>query len=178
MAVLANRGHGENGARQGNCCGNLERVLVAGDEASGASGVPGTPVAEAATIAPMTAIPSEPPTWRPLFRTAEPTPALSTGTEPMAAAVIGVITIAMPKPPMRSPGRMSQKFEVASSREKMSSEIERSSIPPATSQREPTRSEYFPAMGATRMIRTVIGRKDAPVWTAEKPSTFWMKSEL
>src|SRR5206468_13089395 len=30
-------------------------------------------------IAPMIAIPSEPPTWRKLFNTPEPTPALSTG---------------------------------------------------------------------------------------------------
>ena len=79
---------------------------------------------------------------------------------------------------MRSPGRTSQKFEVWSSREKIRSEIERRTIPPPMSQREPTRSEYFPANGATRMMRTVIGRNDAPVWTAEQPRMFWMKSEL
>ena len=39
----------------------------------------------------MIAMPSEPPTWRMLFRTAEPTPALSRRTEPIAAAVVGVI---------------------------------------------------------------------------------------
>ena len=50
-------------------------------------------------MAPITAIPSEPPTWRKLLRTPEPTPALSTGTEPMAADVIGDIVIAMPNPP-------------------------------------------------------------------------------
>ena len=33
----------------------------------------------------MSAMPSEPPTWRKLFSTPEPTPALSTGTEPIAA---------------------------------------------------------------------------------------------
>ena len=54
----------------------------------------------AATIAPVIAIPSEPPTWRALFSTAEPTPALSRWTEPIAAAVVGVIVIAMPTPPM------------------------------------------------------------------------------
>ena len=58
---------------------------------------------DAATIAPIKAIPSEPPTWRMLFSTAEPTPALSTGTEPMAAAVVGVIASDMPKPPSTSP---------------------------------------------------------------------------
>ena len=35
-------------------------------------------------------------------------------------------------------------------------------IPPVISQREPMRSESFPAMGATRMINTVIGRNAAP----------------
>jgi hypothetical protein len=63
-------------------------------------------------MAPITAMPSAPPTWRMLFRTADPTPALSTGTEPIAAAVVGVITIAIPNPPTRRPGRTSQKFEV------------------------------------------------------------------
>ena len=48
----------------------------------------------AATIAPITAIPSDPPTWRAEFRTAEPTPALSTGTALIAAAVTGVIVSA------------------------------------------------------------------------------------
>ena len=63
-------------------------------------------------MAPMTAIPSAPPTWRMLFRTAEPARALSIGTEPVAAAVVGVITIAVPNPPTRRPGRTSPKFEV------------------------------------------------------------------
>ena len=35
------------------------------------------------------------------------------------------------------------------------------------SQREPIRSEVFPAIGASRMIRIVIGRNAAPAWTAE-----------
>ena len=63
------------------------------------------------TIAPMIAIPSEPPTWRNLLSTADPTPALSTGTAPIAAADVGAIDIAIPAPPMRSAGSMSQKFE-------------------------------------------------------------------
>ena len=80
------------------------------------AGVPRVPVwICVATTAPITAIPSEPPTWRMLLMTAEPTPALSTGTEPIAAAVVGVITRAMPKPPTSSPGRMFQKLEAASS---------------------------------------------------------------
>jgi hypothetical protein len=52
----------------------------------------------------MSAIPSEPPTWRKLLRTPEPTPALSTGTAPIAAAVIGDIVIAIPTPPTTMAG--------------------------------------------------------------------------
>ena len=44
-----------------------------------------------AMIAPISAIPIEPPTWRDAFRTAEPTPDLSTGTDRIAAAALGVI---------------------------------------------------------------------------------------
>ena len=62
----------------------------------------------ATTIAPMSAMPSEPPTWRKLFSTPEPTPALSTGTDPIAAAVVGVIAIAIPTPPSTIPGRIAQ----------------------------------------------------------------------
>ena len=59
----------------------------------------------------MTAIPSEPPTWRKLLRTPEPTPALSTGTAPMAAEVIGDIVIAIPTPPRIIDGSSVQKSE-------------------------------------------------------------------
>ena len=47
-------------------------------------------------IAPISAIPVEPPTWRHALRTAEPTPAFSTGTARIAAAELGVIVIAIP----------------------------------------------------------------------------------
>ena len=40
-------------------------------------------------------------------------------------------------------------------------------MPAPISQREPTRSESFPAIGATRMIRTVIGKKIAPAFVGE-----------
>src|SRR6266545_1761612 len=62
-----------------------------------------------ATIAPMIAIPSEPPTWRMLFSTAEPTPALSGRTELIAAAVVGAIAADIPTPPSSIAGRSVQK---------------------------------------------------------------------
>ena len=111
----------------------------------------------------MIAIPSEPPTWRMLLMTAEPTPAFATGTAPIAAAVVGAIVVASPKPPTSRPGRMFQKDELASSVPKRISETASRVIPAPMSQRAPTRSEKRPAIGATRMIRTVSGRNVAPV---------------
>ncbi len=61
-----------------------------------------------ARIAPITAIPSAPPTWRNVFNMPEPTPDLSTGTELSAAAVIGVIVLAMPTPPRIMAGSNNQ----------------------------------------------------------------------
>ncbi len=118
-------------------------------------------------IAPSKAMPSEPPTCRMLFRTADPTPALSTGTELIAVAVVGLIDIAMPAPPISSAGRMSQKFECSPRRANRSSEPETRVIPAPTSQREPTRSVIRPAIGATSTISTVIGRNVAPAFVAE-----------
>ena len=115
----------------------------------------------------MTAIPSEPPTWRMLFSTAEPTPALSTGTACMAVAVVGAIDIAIPAPPIRSAGKMSQKFECRSSWPKITSEPATRVIPEAISQRDPKRSLTFPAIGARKTMQSVIGRKVAPAWVGE-----------
>ena len=67
-----------------------------------------SPPMSCAMIAPMTAIPVEPPTWRAAFSTAEPTPDLSTGTERTAAAALGVMTSDIPAPPTKSAGSRSQ----------------------------------------------------------------------
>ena len=79
---------------------------------------PGRPLAWSATIAPIRAIPTEPPTCRIAFSTAEPTPDLCTGTARIAAAAVGVIAIAIPKPPRMKPGSRFQKSEVVLSCEK------------------------------------------------------------
>ena len=115
----------------------------------------------------MIATPSEPPTWRMLFSTPEPTPALSIGTELIAAAVVGVIAIAIPAPPTSSAGKRFQKDECWVSNEKRTSERLTRPMPPPISQREPMRSESFPATGAKKMMQRVIGRKDAPACTGE-----------
>ena len=98
--------------------------------------------------------------------TPEPTPALSTGTDPIAAAVVGAMVIAIPTPPTSRPGRIAQNDERASSVPNRTRATASRLIPPAISQRAPMRSENLPAIGATRMISTVIGRNVAPVWIA------------
>ena len=115
----------------------------------------------------MMAIPSAPPTWRDVFSTPEPTPALSTGTDPIAAEVVGVIASAMPIPPTTSAGNRSHQVELSSSKENRRSETLTRSMPPLISQRDPIRSESFPAIGATKMMQSVIGRNDAPASTGE-----------
>src|SRR5262245_27331955 len=101
-----------------------------------------------------------------LLITAEPTPALSTGTEDIAAAVVGAIVIPMPNPPATSPGTRSHHDEPASRVPKSRRDAARRIIPPPISQRGPKRSESFPATGATRMIKTVNGKNVAPVLIA------------
>ena len=62
---------------------------------------------------------------------------------------------------------MFQKSELVSSWAKITSDAATSARPPPISQRAPIVSVSFPARGAIRMIRIVIGRKVAPVWIAE-----------
>src|SRR2546429_7668807 len=103
-----------------------------------------------ATTAPMIAMPSEPPTWRMLLMTAEPTPALATGTDPIAAAVVGVITSAIPKPPARRPGGMFPKLEAALGGEKLQSDEVTRAMTNPISQREPIRSDHLRGTVAVR----------------------------
>ncbi len=131
-----------------------------------ASGVR-SPPAFPATIAPMIATPIVPPTCRAQFSTADPTPALSTGTLRVAAAALGVMVSDMPTPPITSAGRRSKKDASTPSREKMRSWTERRIIPAVMRPLDPSRSLVFPASGAMKMISMVIGRKAAPACTAE-----------
>ena len=111
--------------------------------------------------------PIVPPTWRALFRTAAPTPDLSTGTLRVAAAALGVMVSDIPTPPMMSAGRSSQKDESSPSREKMRSWTGDEDHPCGHEAPRPDAVARLPASGATRMISIVIGRKAAPACTAE-----------
>ena len=80
----------------------------------------------------MMAMPSEPPTWRMLFRTAEPTPALSGRTDAIAAAVVGAIAADMPTPPRSIAGSRCQNVSCAPRRENRKSEPATMIIPEVT----------------------------------------------
>ena len=51
-----------------------------------------------ASSEPSTATPTAPPTWRVVSLTAEPTPALARGSEPMIESVAGARMFAIPRP--------------------------------------------------------------------------------
>ena len=120
-----------------------------------------------AMIAPIMAMPSDPPTCLMLFSTAEPTPALSMGTEPMAAAVVGVIASDMPDAAEEQAGQDVPEARVRHRAARTRAASASSTSPAPISQRDPIRSESLPAIGATNTIRTVIGRNAAPAWIGE-----------
>ena len=122
-----------------------------------------------ATIAPMIAIPSATPTWRNVLRTPDATPACATGAAPIAAADIGVITNDIPSPPRMKAGSMCQKLECRVTVERSTQQTATVVMPPAISQREPTRSESLPAIGAKITIITVHGSSAAPAWIGDQP---------
>src|SRR3954447_9647893 len=120
-------------------------------------------------IAPVIPIPSATPTWRKVLSTPEATPALATGAAPIAAADIGVITNDIPSPPRTNAGSMFQKDDSSVTVESSRQQIAPTVIPPAISQREPTRSESLPAIGANTTIISVQGRSAAPAWIGDQP---------
>jgi hypothetical protein len=79
-----------------------------------------------------------------VFSTPEATPAFATGAAPIAAADIGVITNDMPSPPRMKAGSMCQNVECTVTVERSRQQTPTVVIPPAISQREPTRSESLP----------------------------------
>ena len=113
-------------------------------------------------------MPSEPPIWRKLFSTPEPTPALSTGTAPIAAAVIGDIVSAIPTPPSSIDGRSVQNVELEPDPlVEQQRDAERWSCRRPSASASRSGRTAFPAIGATMMIRIVIGRKTAPACIGE-----------
>src|SRR4029079_864374 len=78
---------------------------------------------------------SEPPNWRTVFCTGEPTPAFSRGTEDMMDSVAGGITLAMPTPWMKKNEASNQIGELIPS-------VANPARPSATRDR-PTAHTYF-----------------------------------
>src|SRR6187455_3262485 len=130
--------------------------------------------ARSATIAPVIAMPSATPTWRNVFSTPDATPALSTGAAPIAAADIGVITNDIPRPPRMNAGSMCQNEEWRFTVESQRQQTATTDMPPAISQREPTWSESFPAIGAKITTISVQGSRAAPACVGDQPRNVCM----
>ena len=69
-----------------------------------------------------------------------------------------------------NPGSSRQKVEPTATVDSSRQQRPTVAIPPAISQREPTWSESFPAIGAKITIRIVQGRRAAPAWIGDQPS--------
>ena len=113
-------------------------------------------------------MPSEPPTWRALFSTAEPTPALSRLTELIAAAVVGVIVRRHADPAEHHCGQQIPEVGVdAQQREDDERQADERSCRCRRAAAAPTLFTSLPACGAMNVIRSVIGRNIAPAWIGE-----------
>src|SRR5438874_5159141 len=123
---------------------------------------------ELVTMAPSRAIPNTPPISRLVFVAAEATPAFRTGTDPMTAAVIGVIVLAMPAARTRNAGSRTVVYgEPRSVRSMRARPRAATSGPKVMNHRDPKRSERRPDSGATnRMIREKA-RSRTPAATGE-----------
>ena len=109
--------HGGNDrAGEGDQRRDLERGGEPVDERLGRRGARRP---RAATIAPITAIPTEPPTWRNGVEHRRADAGLVDGHRPLiAAAALGVIVSAIPTPPMSIAGSRTQVRRLDAEREK------------------------------------------------------------
>src|SRR6266550_1305458 len=121
----------------------------------------------------MTATPSAPPTWRVVSLTAEPTPALPGGREPMIDSVAGAVVKPMPAPKTTrtSPPRTADDINVSEAY--IASDAATISSPPVTTRLVPKRSTNRGASGAQPMIPTATGAVSIPALSGEYPSTNW-----
>src|SRR5438105_2005586 len=120
------------------------------------------------TIAPSRAIPNTPPISRLVFVAADATPAWRVATDPITAAVMGVIVEAIPPASTRNAGNRTVRYGAPGC-----VRSNRARPPPATSgpnvmnHREPNRSESRPAVGATIRITMENASSRMPAPTGE-----------
>ena len=110
----------------------------------------------------MMATPRAPPTWRVVSFTAEPTPALASGSDPITESVAGAIT--SPIPAARITNRHAMSKYAVSTRSPVINRSARAASPrpSATVNFEPKRSTTRELVGATTIIVTAYGNRRMP----------------
>ena len=122
-------------------------------------------------IEPSTATPNAPPTCRVVSLTAEPTPALARGSDPMIESVAGAMTLPMPRPSAhvtRMTWRVDESGWSVRNDRKPTPTI---NSPVATTRLLPKRCTQMLLSGAATMIVTACGSRTAPALTVEYSST-------
>jgi hypothetical protein len=123
---------------------------------------------------PMTATPIAPPTCRVVSLTAEPTPALPSGSELMIDSVAGAMVSAMPVAMRHMRITTSGQYDEWAVRLTMEPRpTVTSSSPVPTTNLVPTFDTKRALSGANVIMHAAIGRKRRPVSHAEYPSTNW-----
>src|SRR5690606_40389890 len=127
---------------------------------------------------PRTAMPSAPPTSRVVSFTAEPTPALSSGSELMMAAVAGAIVLAIPEDMMTRDAAY-WRYELSGpSSESDPRPIATSVRPRPMTLRRPKRWTSASLLGATMTMVAADGRMASPAWSGVNAFTscrYWVE---
>src|SRR5712691_10296066 len=122
-------------------------------------------------IDPNTATPTAPPIWRVVSFTADPTPALARGSEPMIESVHGAMTLAMPAPITRVMAITCRTSLFGSRVVNSASDDVTSNNPAVTTILLPSRWTHTLDSGAQIMITAACGNSTAPAFTVEYPRT-------
>ena len=119
-----------------------------------------------------TARPRPPPIWREVFTSPEARPAWPCPAPWVAMIVEGTIERAIPAA-VSSPGTMTYTTELPPVAIFVNSSKPTVIIirPPPSTDRGPKRPTSFPALRATNMIASAIGRNVSPALSGERPST-------
>src|SRR6476659_215231 len=122
---------------------------------------------------PMTAMPIAPPVWRVVSLTAEPTPALPSGSEPMIDSVAGAVVSPTPTPSSNLTAAPATNDDMTVFDAYSSIAAEVMTIPVTTTRLVPQRNTNRGAFGAATIIPIATGIAISPDFRGEYPSTNW-----
>ena len=127
----------------------------------------------AANTVPITATPTAPPVWRVVSLTADPTPALLTGSDPMIDSVTGAVVKPKPKPITNRVNRPLAKPDMIRSEPEQAVLMAMSVRPNMTTRLVPNRLTRPGANGDASIIPTATGVIMIPALSGLYPSRNW-----